>query len=127
MSIARQGVSFVLVGCCLVAVDWAVFVLLTALGMATSPANVLGRVVGALLGFWLNGWITFGKQGSPKLGRARFVRFGMLWVVLTLLSTILVTVLAARLSLHVAWLAKPIVEAGMATLSFFASRHWVYR
>lgn len=127
MSLVRQSVSFFMVGCGLVVVDSAVFVLLTAAGMSAPPANVLGRVVGALLGFWLNGRITFGKPGAPKLGRRRFTRFAVLWATLTVLSTVLVTVLADRMSLHIAWVAKPVVEAGIAGLSFFASRHWVYR
>jgi len=127
LSLTRQGLSFLVVGGCLVVVDWAVFVFLTALGVAAPPANVLGRIAGALLGFWLNGWITFGKPGSPKFGRHRFVRFAVLWAALTILSTVLVTVFADRMSLHIAWMAKPIVEAGMAVFSFFASRHWVYR
>lgn len=127
MNIARQGASFLIVGCCLIAADWAVFVALTALGMAAAPANVLGRVVGAFLGFWLNGWVTFGKLGAPRFGRHRFIRFVLLWIVLTAMSTVLITALADQLTLHAAWLAKPIVESGMAVLSFFASRFWVYR
>jgi hypothetical protein len=46
--------------------------------------------------------------------------------VLTLLSTALVAALADRLNLQIAWLAKPVVEAGLAVVSFFISRHWVY-
>lgn len=127
MNIARQGVSFVIVGCCLIAFDWAVFVALTALGMLPVLANVAGRVAGAVIGFWANGRITFSVPGSARLGRRRLVRYLVLWTALTLLSTMLVTVLADQLSLEVAWLAKPVVEAGMAVLSFFVSRHWVYR
>ncbi|HKZ10551.1 MAG TPA: GtrA family protein [Rhodanobacteraceae bacterium] len=127
MGITRQGLLFLLVGGLLVFLDWAVFVVLTAVGVSAAPANVIGRVFGALLGFWLNGWVTFGDPGSPRHGRQRFARFATLWVVLTVLSTVLVTLLADRLSLHVAWLAKPIVEAFMAILSFVASRQWVYR
>lgn len=127
MNIARQSMSFVLVGCCLVVTDWVAFVLLTAAGMGAPPANVIGRATGALLGFWLNGWITFGQTGAPRFGYHRFARFTLLWLTLTLLSTVLITMLVVRLSLHVAWLAKPAVEAGMAVLSFFACRRWVYR
>jgi len=50
----------------------------------------------------------------------------MVWTVLTLLSTVLVATLADHLSLQAAWLAKPVVEAGLAVVSFFISRHWVY-
>lgn len=127
MNIARQGASFLIVGCCLIVLDWAVFVVLTALGAMPVPANIAGRVAGALVGFWANGRITFAVPGSTRLGRRRFVRYLVLWLTLTLLSTVLVTLLASRLSLEVAWLAKPVVEAGLAALSFLVSRHWVYR
>lgn len=127
MNIARQGVSFLVVGCCLIVLDWAVFVALTALGVAPVSANIAGRATGALVGFWANGRITFSVPGSPRLGRRRFARYLVLWVMLTLLSTVLVALLADRLSLEIAWLAKPVVEAGLAVLSFLVSRHWVYR
>ena len=127
MSIARQGASFLIVGCCLIVLDWVVFVVLTALGVVPVAANIAGRVAGALVGFWANGRITFSVPGSPRLGRRRFVRYLVLWLSLTLLSTVLVTLLASRLSLEVAWLAKPVVEAGLAALSFLVSRQWVYR
>ncbi|HEX7731997.1 MAG TPA: GtrA family protein [Rhodanobacter sp.] len=127
MSIARQGISFLLVGGCLVVADWAVFVALTALGTPPPVANVAGRVVGALLGFWANGRVTFGTPGDARLGRRRFTRFIVVWAILTLLSTYLVTVVADYLGLQMAWLAKPLVEAGLAVVSFFLSRHWVYR
>lgn len=126
MNIANQGLSFLLVGCGLIAVDWVVFVSLSALGVPPAWANVMGRVVGALLGFAANGCITFRKAAGARFGVYRFVRFVVLWGVLTLLSTVLVTALADHLSLQVAWLAKPVVEAGLALVSFFASRHWVY-
>lgn len=128
MNIARQSVSFIIVGCCLIVLDWAVFVALTAQGAMPVAANIAGRVAGALVGFWANGRITFSVPGSSsRLGRWRFARYLILWVLLTSLSTVLVAVLADQLSLETAWLAKPLVEAGMAVLSFFVSRHWVYR
>lgn len=127
MNIARQSVSFIIVGSCLIILDWAVFVALTAQGMMPFAANIAGRVAGALVGFWANGRITFSVPGSPRLGRCRFVRYLILWLLLTSLSTVLVTMLADQPSLETAWLAKPLVETGMAVLSFFVSRHWVYR
>jgi putative flippase GtrA len=127
MSLARQGVSFLLVGLGLVTADWAVFVVLTALGTPASVANILGRVTGALLGFWANGRFTFGAPGATRLGPHRFLRFMVSWLPLTALSTVLVTVVAARLGLQMAWLAKPLVEACLAVVSFVVSRHWVYR
>ncbi len=123
MNLARQGFSFLLIGGGLVLADWAVFVMLTALGVPAPAANVAGRVVGALLGFWANGRVTFGSA----LGRHRFFRFALLWLILTMLSTYLVTVVANHLGLQMAWLAKPLVEGCLSLLSFIVSRHWVYR
>lgn len=126
MGIKRQGISFLVVGCGLIVVDWAVFVLLSALGVPAAWANVAGRVAGALVGFAANGGITFRADGAPRYGARRFARYVVVWAVLTFLSTVLVTELADHLNLQVAWLAKPVVEAGLAVVSFFISRHWVY-
>lgn len=126
MSITRQGLSFLAIGCGLIVVDWAVFVLLSAWGILPAWANIAGRVAGALMGFAANGGITFRQDDSPKYGAHRFARYVVVWTVLTLLSTVLVTALADHLTLRVAWLAKPVVEAGLAVVSFFISRHWVY-
>lgn len=127
MNLLWQGTRFVAVGCGLIVVDWLVFVILTMVGLPTAWSNVAGRVAGALVGFWANGSVTFGKPGEPRLGRRRFARFAVLWATLTLLSTLLVAALAEHLGLRFAWLAKPVVEAGLALISFFVSRHWVYR
>ncbi|HEX7342237.1 MAG TPA: GtrA family protein [Rhodanobacteraceae bacterium] len=127
MIIARQGSRFVAVGVGLVIIDWLVFVVLTLSGLATIPSNVCSRAVGALLGFWANGHVTFGEPDQPRLGLRRFVRYAAAWITMTFLSTLLVALVADRLTLELAWLAKPLVEAGLAVVSFFVSRHWVYR
>lgn len=127
MSLMRQGVSFVMVGACLILADWGVFVLLTALGMPTVPANVASRAVGALLGFWANGHVTFGERDAPRLGLHRFVRYVFLWIAMTVVSSLLVALVADELALEMAWLVKPVVEASLAVASFLLSRHWVYR
>jgi putative flippase GtrA len=127
MTLARQGLSFLTVGIGLIAVDWLVFVSLTALGVAPAAANLAGRVVGAVLGFWVNGRITFGNMRAPRVGGRRFVRFTLLWLLLTLTSTGLIATVAQHLGLRFAWLAKPVVEACLALVSFTVSRHWVYR
>ncbi len=127
MALIRQGSWFLVIGVILVAVDWAVFVALSALGMAVIPANVFGRVAGACLGFWLNGRLTFAGTGQARLGRLRFSRFVLAWLVLTLLSTFLISFAASQLTLAWVWLAKPMIEVGLSVVSFFIARHWVYR
>jgi putative flippase GtrA len=127
VTIIRQGVSFLAVGIGLIVVDWLVFVLLTAVGTTSVVANVAGRVAGALLGFWVNGRVTFAQAGVGKVSVRRFVRYALLWSLLTLVSTALVALCAGHFGLRLAWLAKPLVEAGLALVSFMVSRHWVYR
>ena len=120
----RQGSLFVLVGLAQLALDSSVFIAVTAAGAPVPVANVIGRVSGATFGFWLNGRWTFSKT---KLDRGHGLRFAAMWVVLTCLSTVLLQTVDSRLGLHRAWMAKPIVEAVLAALSFFVSKHFVYR
>lgn len=127
VSIFRQGSSYIVIGLIQLVVDWAIFVAATALGVPTVPANLLGRLCGMLLGFWLNGRYTFAAEGTQRLGWQRFARFALLWAVLTAISTALVTLAAEQLGLRYAWLAKPVVEGGLAALSFLLMRTFVYR
>jgi putative flippase GtrA len=123
----RQGAMYVLVGLAQLALDTAVFVGTTAAGLPVSPGNVLGRIAGALLGYWLNGRVTFAADGAPRLGRGTFARFVAWWLAFTAISTGAMAVIAANLGIGHAWIAKPLVEGMLAVASFFLLRHWVYR
>ncbi len=46
---------------------------------------------------------------------------------MTVASTWLISWVAGSLGLGHAWLAKPLVEGGLAAVSFFLLRHVVYR
>jgi len=127
MPILRQGSHYLAFGVLQLVVDWAVFVALTALGISPAPANLAGRTSGAMLGFWLNGRYTFADDDGHRLGWRRFARFWALWLVMTAISTLLVAAVEAHLGLRQAWLAKPVVEAGLAMANFFLMRHLVYR
>lgn len=127
MSLLRQGRHYLIVGIIQLLLDWAVFVATTALGMPVAPANLLARIAGAALGFWLNGRWTFAADGKPRLGWRRLLRFIVVWLALTAVSTWLVTHASHQLGLHWAWLAKPLVEGALALLAFFLWRHVVYR
>lgn len=127
MNLARQGGSYMLIGVLQFVIDWGLFVGLTALGVPASAANLASRTAGASVGFWLNGRITFAKGGEPRLGRRRLARFLAMWLVLTAASTLLVGWTAHQVGLRHAWLAKPLVEALMAVISFACARTWVYR
>ncbi len=127
MVLLRQGGQYMLVGLAQLLLDWAAFVVATAMGIPAAPGNVIGRTCGALLGFWLNGRYTFARAGQQRLGWARFCRFLVLWLALTALSTLLVSATAHHLGMQWAWLAKPLVEGGLALLSFVLMRQLVYR
>ena len=127
MSLFRQGSQYIAIGLLQLALDWGVFVAATALGLPVAPGNLLGRISGAVLGFWLNGRYTFATHGGQRHGWKRFARFAALWLLMTVISTGLIDWVAQSLGLQYAWLAKPVVELGLATVSFFALRHVVYR
>ncbi|QDH71661.1 GtrA family protein [Marilutibacter alkalisoli] len=126
MVLMRQGFWFLLVGGALVVVDSLVTIALSRAGMSLEAANIIGRIAGALLGFWLNGKITF-ASGDRRLGPRQLIRFIIAWLLLTAVSTLLVTGIGHHFGLSSAWLAKPVVEACLAVVSFFTSRHWIYR
>nr|WP_235972951.1 MULTISPECIES: GtrA family protein [unclassified Luteimonas] len=115
-----------MIGCVQWLLDWGVMVLLSHLGLRIGLANVAGRICGALLGFWANGKITFAGDGRG-LGRRQLLRFVVIWLVLTLLSTVAIEAIDDILGRKWAWLAKPLVEVGLGVLGFIASRHWIYR
>lgn len=87
MSLFRQGSQFMMIGALQLAVDCGIFIAATAAGMPAVPANLLGRIGGAMLGFWLNGRYTFAQQGDARLGWQRFCRFALMWLALTVIST----------------------------------------
>ncbi|MEE4638955.1 MAG: GtrA family protein [Wenzhouxiangella sp.] len=126
MSLHRQGLLFLIVGGLQLLLDWAVFVLLSWLGLTVVAANLLARLSAAACGFYLNGRVTFADRNGARLGRMRLVRFLVLWALLTLMSTVLVQAVSAGWGLSAAWLFKPALEAGLAILSFLIQRHWVY-
>ena len=126
MSLRRQGSRYLVVGGLQWLLDWAVMVALSHLGMAVAAANVSGRVSGALLGYWLNGKVTF-ADGGVVLGPTQFRRFAVMWLCTTAASTLAVAGIDGALGLTYAWLAKPLVEILLGVVGFVASRHWVYK
>ncbi len=126
MSLLRQGRSFLVVGVLQWLADWSVMFVLSRAGVPVAVANIAGRVVGALLGFWLNGNYTFARDGR-RPGWRQLGRYVLLWCVNTVLSTAGVSAIDALFGLRGAWLGKPLVDGALALGSFLASRHWVYR
>ncbi len=123
----RQLTRFALVGLGQIAFDSALFALLFALGVDAAIANIVSRVAGIPLNFYLHGRFTFaGPQGAP-LGTRRFSRYVVLWGLLTLASTALIAFADQTLPSRWVYFAKPVIELGLATVSFAVARQWVYR
>lgn len=122
----RQLASYGLVGLAQLALEWLSFVAITALSVPVSPANVLARVAGASLGYWLNGRVTFSADGA-RLGRRALFRFCVSWGVLTLIGTAAVSSLEHAWGLRAAWAGKPLVDIALALVGFLSSKYWIYR
>jgi len=99
---------------------------LSHVGVPVRLANISGRACAALAGFWLNGKITFRARGA-RLGRVQLLRFVILWMGTTLVSTWVIGWVDNHGGLHLAWLFKPLVELACAAVGFLISRDWVYR
>lgn len=127
MSVSRQFLSYLLIGGTQFLLDWAMFSLLFWLGMPATPANLAARASAAIVGFVLNGRITFADGEGGKLGKRRFVRFVSAWLVMTAVSTGLVQAAATFWPGPFVYLAKPAIEAGLAVVNFFVLKWFVYR
>ena len=123
----RQAPLYLIVGLVQLALDAALFIALTAAGFPVAPANVVARASAALLGFALNGRYTFQAPDRPWRVSRSLPRFVATWCLLTVIGTLAVSLVDARGSLGLAWLAKPLVDALLAVAAFLVSRRWIYR
>lgn len=126
MSLGRHARHYLLIGFVQWLLDWGVMVLLSHYGMLVEAANVIGRVAGALLGYWLNGKLTFAGDDTA-IGPTQLTRFIVMWLCTTVISTWSLGVIDQYAGLKWAWLAKPGVELCLGVVGFLLSRHWVYR
>ena len=127
MSLTRHARHYLIIGGVQWLVDWGVLVALTHWAvMGVAPANVTGRIAGALLGFWLNGKLTFAGD-EHAVGRSQLFRYIVMWIGTTIVSTWSLGAIDHGLGLGWAWLAKPGVEFVLGVIGFLLSRHWVYK
>jgi putative flippase GtrA len=126
LSLLRQGRHYLLIGILQWLLDWGVMVALSHGGLPIEPANVAGRISGAMLGFWLNGRITFSGD-QHRIGRRQFARFLAMWLLTTAISTWSLGANAAVFGLRWALNAKPALVVALGAVGFLLSRHWVYR
>lgn len=108
-------------------VDWLAFVSLSALGVSLVAANLSGRLGGALVGFLLNGRVTFRVSESASGWAGRFVRFLVTWLLLTAVSTLTLLWVQSAWGVGAAWAGKIFIEGALAVISFLVLKLWVYR
>ncbi|MCR6477832.1 GtrA family protein [Variovorax sp. ZS18.2.2] len=124
----RQLILFGVVGVTQLLADTLIFYLLLELSITPWIANSLSRFLALLLGFVLNGAITFRQpDNTASTSKKSFVRLLILWLALTLVSSELVTLASHHVSGPHLLLAKLGVELVLAFVSFFISKTWVYR
>lgn len=126
MSLKRHVGGYAIVGLLQWLVEYGLMVALSAWWMPVEPANVLGRIAGAVLGYWLNGRFTFAGPGRA-LSRTALFRFVLMWIALTILNTAILDAIDDRYGLRDTWAAKPLVDLATGLIGFVLSRHWIYR
>ncbi len=126
MSLHRQGRHYLMIGAVQWLLDWGVMVLLSHFGLLIEAANICGRISGAMLGFWLNGKVTFASDDT-RIGGTQLRRFVLMWLCTTAVSTLAIGHIDDMFGLQWAWLAKPAVELMLGVVGFVLSRHWVYK
>ncbi len=128
----RQFLLFLSVGLLQYGIDALLFMLLFYLGASVAIANILARAGGAVAGFQLNGMLTFRVQrGEQGWGLTHGIRFVLLWLGMTVVSTVLMLVaeqLVESRGLTADWIvgAKLTIEGLLALVSFALSKWWVY-
>ena len=126
MTLRRHFGGYAAIGLLQWVVEYGLMLALSEWVMPVEPANVIGRLAGATLGFWLNGKWTFAGEGT-HVGRQAAVRFVLMWLMLTLLNTWLVGVIDEDFGLRRAQMLKPLVDMLSGGIGFVLSRHWVYK
>lgn len=126
-AVVRQVIRFGVVGFFQLGLDWLTFFLLTLVGTVPGLANVAGRVLSASVGFWVNGKWTFASGDKPSISRRALVRYVILWVANTAISTLIVSLVDQAHGLHWTWAVKPVADAILAALGFAVSKYWIYR
>jgi len=126
MSLRRHLGGYAAIGLAQWLVEYGLMVALSQWVMPVEPANVIGRIAGAMLGFWLNGKWTFAGEDT-HVGRHAAARFVAMWLGLTVLNTWIVAHLDDVLGLRMAQLLKPGADLLTGGIGFLLSRHWVYK
>ena len=126
MTLHRHLGGYALSGLLQWALEYTLVLALSHWLLPIAAANVIGRVCGALLGFWINGRWTFVGE-DHQTGRRAASRFLLTWCALTVVNTACVGAVAHISGLRSAQMSKPVFDLATAAMGFLLSRHWIYR
>ena len=126
MSLRRHLGGYLAIGLVQWLLEYALMLALSQWVMPVAPANVIGRLCGAMLGFWLNGKWTFAGENT-HVGRHAALRFITMWLGLTVLNTWIVDSIDTHAGLRMAQMLKPGADMLTGGIGFLLSRHWVYK
>lgn len=126
MPIIKEGVGYGMAGVAQLAIDWLIFVFLSHFGLFVVAGNLIARVAGACIGFWLNRNWTFRTKPYDSMNQ-HVARFAVWWLISTLVSTGIVQIANHLYGLQSAWMAKPAIDALLAGCGFLVSKFWIYR
>ena len=126
MTLRRHLGGYAVIGLLQWLVEYGLMLALSEWVMPVEPANVIGRLAGACLGFWLNGKWTFAGDDT-HVGRHAAMRFVAMLIALTVLNTWIVAHLDDAFGLRAAQVLKPVADLATGGIGFLLSRHWVYR
>lgn len=120
----RQFIKFNLVGLLNTALDFALFALLTWLGVYYILAQCISYGVGMLNSYALNKYWTFAQKG--RLEPKQVIRFTVLNLGSLLLSLVLLALFRDQLELKLL-LAKLLATVATTLVNFAGSKLWVFR
>jgi len=131
MKTTTQFFIFLVVGGVQIAIDTLLFALIFIFTGAPLLGNVISRASAAAIGFLLNRRYTFNAWRAGEAG-GQGLRYILLWLVLTALSTSLIgvgnTVLGRLAHAREGMIGlKIVIEAALAVLSYLCMRHGVFR
>lgn len=111
-------------------VDVSLFSVFLYADMDVALSNILSRTVAAIFGFVFNGLFVFKFLANPSrhIVIPALCKFVSLLFLLTLLSTLIIQAIHSWLapSYLISVVAKMLTEFGLAVLSFFAQKYFVF-
>ena len=118
---------FLAVGVLLLALDTVIYTVTTWAGLPIPWANPLSRASAAAAGYFAHRQLTFAASATSPIPLDQMLRYLLVWCALTAVSTLSLFSIAGAASAQMAIVAKPLIEALLAGISFLMLKHWVYR